>query len=76
MEGHFCARWYNRSMGKGWPPEVRKLFWGDSLTELDWEKNQDYIVQTILEKGDILPTSEVDISGHLGKFWSQIKPSL
>ena len=34
------------------PKSVLKYFWGDNLQDLSWLKHQDYIVQTILEKGD------------------------
>ena len=29
-----------------------KYFWGDDLKDLSWVKHQNYIIQTILEKGD------------------------
>lgn len=35
------------------PPFVLKYFWGDNLEELNLENNQTYIIQTVLEKGDI-----------------------
>lgn len=38
----------NRSI----PPYVLKYFWGDDLKELDLQKNNTYIIQTLLEKGD------------------------
>lgn len=34
------------------PPYVTKYFWGDTISELDIQKNKAYIIQTILEKGD------------------------
>ena len=34
------------------PDYVTKYFWGDNLTELNWQDHQKYITQTILEKGD------------------------
>ena len=34
------------------PKSVLKYFWGDDLKDLSWAKHQDYITQTILEKGD------------------------
>lgn len=34
------------------PPTITKYFWGDDLSQLSWEKNEKYITQTILEKGD------------------------
>lgn len=35
------------------PPEVKRLFWGDDLSQLSWAEHADYITATILEKGDI-----------------------
>lgn len=34
------------------PPYITQYFWGDDLSQLDLEKNQKYIVETLLEKGD------------------------
>ena len=34
------------------PKYVTKYFWGDNLNELNWQNHQQYITQTILEKGD------------------------
>ncbi len=34
------------------PESVLKYFWGDKLEELDWKKHKDYVIKTILEKGD------------------------
>ncbi len=34
------------------PPEVERLFWGDNLKELSWQKHKKYIIQTILDKGN------------------------
>ena len=34
------------------PTYITKYFWGDDLQELDLKKNKEYIIQTILEKGD------------------------
>lgn len=34
------------------PKTIQKYFWGDNLRELNWEKHQKYIIQTLLEKGD------------------------
>ena len=34
------------------PKYVRKYFWGDNLKQLNWDKHQQYIIKTILEKGD------------------------
>ncbi len=33
-------------------PQVKKFFWGDDLTQLNWATHKKYIVQTLLEKGD------------------------
>jgi len=35
------------------PPQVTKYFWGDNLDELSWKKHRKYIIQTILDKGDM-----------------------
>jgi len=35
------------------PTKTSELFWGDDLNDLSLEKNKKYIVQTILEKGDV-----------------------
>lgn len=34
------------------PKYVQKYFWGDDLSQLNWENNQKYISKTLLEKGD------------------------
>ncbi|MEK7570672.1 MAG: hypothetical protein AAB553_00220 [Patescibacteria group bacterium] len=34
------------------PPYITQYFWGDNLTQLDLEKNQKYIIETLLERGD------------------------
>ncbi len=34
------------------PKYVQKYFWGDDLSKLNWENNQQYISKTLLEKGD------------------------
>lgn len=34
------------------PPQVSKYFWGDDLSQLNWNDHQEYIVQTLLEKAD------------------------
>jgi len=39
-------------MTKGLPSHIKRLFWGDDLSELDFDKHRDYIIQTILERGD------------------------
>ena len=35
------------------PDTAKKYFWGDDLSDLSWTKHQRYIVQTLLEKGNI-----------------------
>lgn len=35
------------------PSQIIKFFWGDNKTELSFRNNKKYIVQTLLEKGDI-----------------------
>lgn len=35
------------------PPFITKYFWGDNLNELNWETHKEYIVRTILEKGNL-----------------------
>jgi len=35
------------------PPHIIKFFWGDNCAELNFKNNKKYIVQTLLEKGDI-----------------------
>ncbi len=34
------------------PKSVSRLFWGDDLKDLDWNRHKKYITKTILEKGD------------------------
>lgn len=34
------------------PKTIQKYFWGDDLNQLSWDQHQNYITQTILEKGD------------------------
>ena len=34
------------------PEAVKKYFWGDDPNDLSWQNNQQYITETILEKGD------------------------
>jgi hypothetical protein len=34
------------------PGDAQKYFWGDDLSDLSWEKHKNYIIQTLLEKGD------------------------
>ncbi|MEX0895911.1 MAG: hypothetical protein WDZ94_03145 [Patescibacteria group bacterium] len=35
------------------PTHVQKYFWGDNLEELSWDQHKKYIVQTLLDKGDM-----------------------
>lgn len=35
------------------PKYVAKYFWGDDLSQLNWQDHHDYISQTILNQGDI-----------------------
>jgi len=39
-------------MSKTLSLEVKKYFWGDNLSELNWTDHKDYIVQTLLDKGN------------------------
>ncbi len=34
------------------PKKVTKYFWGDNIQDLSWNTHRNYIIQTILEKGD------------------------
>lgn len=34
------------------PPFITQYFWGDDLKELNLSKNQKYIIQTLLERGN------------------------
>ena len=34
------------------PRQVKKYFWGDDLDQLNWTDHKQYIVQTLLNKGD------------------------
>lgn len=34
------------------PVQVKKYFWGDDLSELNWRDHGRYITQTLLDKGD------------------------
>ncbi|MBU1200128.1 hypothetical protein KJ953_01170 [Patescibacteria group bacterium] len=34
------------------PVQVRKYFWGDDLNQLNWQDHSQYIIQTLLDKGD------------------------
>lgn len=35
------------------PNYVTKYFWGDDISKLSWTKHKKYIIQTLLDKGDI-----------------------
>ncbi|MEK7577246.1 MAG: hypothetical protein AAB492_01340 [Patescibacteria group bacterium] len=35
------------------PLHIQRYFWGDDLSVLSWENHRHYIVQTLLDKGDI-----------------------
>ncbi len=35
------------------PTQLQVYFWGDDLGELDWSIHKKYIIQTLLEKGNI-----------------------
>ncbi|MFZ5376527.1 MAG: DUF6922 domain-containing protein [Patescibacteria group bacterium] len=39
------------------PSHIKKYFWGDDLSKLDWELHQKYIIETILDKADIVSWS-------------------
>lgn len=43
---------YNIDMIDSIPVQVRKYFWGDDLTQLNWQDHRQYITQTLLDKGD------------------------
>lgn len=43
---------YNTSMPEDIPDIVKKYFWGDDLSELNWEKHKLYIIETLLNKAD------------------------
>ena len=34
------------------PKYIKKYFWGDDLSLLNWSDHQKYIAKTLLEKGD------------------------
>lgn len=34
------------------PSQAKKYFWGDDLGQLNWQSHKQYIVQTLLNKGD------------------------
>ena len=46
------GEWYNMIMTTIITFEAKKYFWGDDLNELNWEKHSQYIIQTLLDKGD------------------------
>ena len=35
------------------PTFITKYFWGDDLNELNWNSHKEYIIKTILEKGNL-----------------------
>lgn len=41
-------------MSQSIPNQAKKYFWGDNLDDLSWPKHKRYIIQTLLEKGDIV----------------------
>ncbi|MEI6690172.1 MAG: hypothetical protein WCL07_00315 [bacterium] len=36
----------------GLPKNIARFFWGDDLGDLSWEKHENYITQTLLDRGD------------------------
>lgn len=44
---------YNFDMPSMLPKQVKKYFWGDNLALLSWPKHKRYILQTLLERGDL-----------------------
>lgn len=44
---------YNLSMSDQLPATIHQYFWGDNLDELSWQKHKKYIIQTLLDKGDV-----------------------
>ena len=40
-------------MNKQIPTQVQLFFWGDNLDELNWPEHKKYIIQTVLDKGNI-----------------------
>ncbi len=34
------------------PSQAKKYFWGDDLSQLNWQDHKKYIVQPLLNKGD------------------------
>lgn len=47
----FAPLRYNTAM-TNLNPQIKKYFWGDDLEQLNWEDHRQYIIQTLLEKGD------------------------
>lgn len=39
-------------MANAIPMQVKKYFWGDDPTQLNWQDHKEYIAQTLLNKGD------------------------
>ena len=39
-------------MRSPFPPQAKKYFWGDDLNQLNWVDHKNYIIQTLLDKGD------------------------
>ena len=35
------------------PNQAKKYFWGDNLDELSWQEHKKYIIQTLLERGEL-----------------------
>ncbi len=45
--------WYNYVMdNQPMPSNIAQYFWGDNLKQLNVNKNQKYIIQTLLESGN------------------------
>jgi len=40
-------------MSDSLPDQAKKYFWGDNLEELKWPTHKNYIMQTLLDKGDV-----------------------
>ncbi|MBU1085421.1 MAG: hypothetical protein ABIJ43_01325 [Candidatus Beckwithbacteria bacterium] len=39
-------------MDKTLPSQAKKYFWGDDLSQLNWNQHENYITQTLLNQGD------------------------
>lgn len=39
------------------PFQAEKYFWGDDLSQLNWHDHRSYIIQTLLNKGDVASLS-------------------